>query len=709
MVKRFEETVNIQPQNLSTGFAQGSNSLVNRLREFKSVTERSIDISEAKRGEEEAQQAIAEGKPFKRREESGIESFLTGGISTAAYNKSLETAYLAGLGQDTNEAISAIEAENPNNIAQFNEKVAGYASGVLSEVDPSVRPQVEQFISNKVSNARTRVHGNTIRNNKKLAAAESAAAVTSFGDEAAILSREGNLIGAAEAILQASSTIDGMVLAGDITLDKGNKLKREIERESSEQSLRLQFDGVAEAEGIEKAFERLEGISNKPAKGWTPDEWDSFIGSQQTDLRQKAVRQQQSRANNDLENARQASNLKIEASTGVDLQGNPVDDSEIIGKTEKLFNEGIISGNERSSIITGIINKQQKSAKEAISKQKVAARLGGANEIALTQSEIDLTWDQDIAPALEGLPVPTINASIAQFVDGTKIVPTQVIRQVNNNLNSNDPALVIESADLMDRLDSVRGIPDTNFSPSDRAFAETVVGLQQNLDPIEAVKLAKQNTNPNDKGRIEARQGLIKTEKMELEYPSIVENAFDPFFGSTTVDEVSRGQLTREYKVLFEEHFKAGMSKDQAQEKSLQIIKRNWGETNVTGKAKALKYPPEDYYAVNGSVDYIGKDLFTSVADANIGLPDFKKEDIILVSDQTTARTAGQGRPSYMVMIDSGEQGLFPIVGFRYVPDMQKQVIKVQKENEQDITEQRQAKIQQQQQVLDNLFDRKFL
>jgi len=707
VAKRFQETVSIQPQNLSTGFVQGSNSLINRLQQFKQSSEQLISTVETKRGQVEAQQAISEGKPFKRKEASVVETFLTGGISTAAYNKSLETGYLAGLGRETNEAIAAIEAENPNSIIQFNEKVAGYASGVLSEVDPAVRSQVEQFISNKISNARIRVHGNTIRNNKKNAAAESAAAITSFSNEAAKLSREGNKLGSAEAITQSFDIINGMVEAGDMAVDKAVNLKREIEREASEQSIRLEFDSLADSEGIAKAFEQLESISNKPAKGWTPDEWDSFIGSQQADLRQKVVRQQQAKANNDLASARAVSNLKIKAKTGVDLQGNPVDASEIIGETEKLFNEGVLSGNERSSIITGIIEEQKKSAKDSLSKQKVAARLGGANEIALTQDQVDLTWDEDIAQIVNELTSSAKNASIAQFVDGTKLVPTQVTRQVTSNLNSDDPELVIESADLMDRLDSIRGIPDTNFNPSDRAFAETVVGLQQNMDPLEAVKLARQNTDPNDRGRIETRTGLIKSEKMQLEYPSIVENAFDPFFGSTTVDSVSTGQLTREYQVLFEEHFKAGMSKDQAEKKSIQIIKRNWGETNVTGRAKAIKYPPEDYYAVNGSVDYIGRDLFTSVKDANIGLPEFKKENIILISDQTTARTAAQGRPSYMVMIDSGEQGLFPIVGFRYIPDMQKQIESVQSENEKDLLQDRRRNIQSQEQVLTNLFEKR--
>lgn len=667
---RFDETVNIRPVRTDLGFEQASNSLLNRLESFSSSVKRNIAVGEAK---EQKAQAVQSAKDKKQLEAS------------RKYKKGLETAYLASLGNETKEGIKAIEAENPNNIISFNEKVSGFVSGIIKTVDPAVRDQALSFIDGQVSNSRIRVHSNTIRKNKADAAAESFAAVTSFGNEAAILAREGNVIGSAESIAQSFTVIEGMVESGDMKADRAATLKREIEREASEQGLRLKFDGLAETEGLEKSFEELEAISNTPAKGWTPDEWDSFVSSQQADLRQKAVRQQQLKAKSDIETVREVSNLKIKSKTGVDLDGNPVDASVIIGETDKLFNSGAISGNERSSIISTQIERMKVDTNNALSKQKVAARVGGANEIALTQTDVDLTWDEEIEPQINNLPPEMQGAAIAQFVDSTKIVPSKVTDQVNNNLNSDDVELVSQSADLMDRLDSVRGIPDNNFSPSDRAYAETVVGLQKNMDPQEAIKLARQNTNPNDSGRIDSRKGIIKDGKLELEYPDIVNNAFDPFFGEAVVDDISRGQLTQEYKVLFEQHFIAGMSKDNAEKKALQLIERNWSEDQATNKM--LKYPTQDYYAVNGSVDYIRKDLFTSVADASVGLPEFTTEDILLISDGTTARQASQGRPSYLVAINAGEQGIVPLMKFRYIPDMQAQIIKEQKANEKLVAE----------------------
>ncbi len=287
--KRFNEQVGIQQQGLSTGFTQGANSLLNRLQSFKRSTEQLTDVIEAKRGEEEAKIAIAEGKPFKKKEAGIAEKILTGGVATAQYNKSLETAYLAGLGNDTKEAINVIEAENSDNIGQFNEKSEGYVTGVLKTVDPSVRDKVAEFIDGQLTNSRLRVHRNTIKKNKADAAAESAAAVNSFGDESARLSREGNQVGAAEQMLNAFETIDGMVESGDLKADRAALMKREIEREASEQTSRKKFDDLIKSEGATVAEKELNKIRGKSPKGWTPDEWSTYTNSQQTDInRQKA-------------------------------------------------------------------------------------------------------------------------------------------------------------------------------------------------------------------------------------------------------------------------------------------------------------------------------------------------------------------------------------------------------------------------------------
>lgn len=703
--QRFTEQVQVQAQNTDTGFSRGAASVLQKLQQFKGSTENLINVTQTIAGQEEAQGETDIGK---KREAGLAEKILTGGVKTAAYNKALETSYLAGLSNDTREAIAGIEAENTSDINAFNEKVNGYINGALKEVDPSVRDRFAQFADSQITNARIRVHSNTIRKNKQQAVAESSLAIEDFGREAATLAREGNQIGSAEAIQNSFSIIDGLVASEDITVDKAASLKRGIEREASEQTLRLQIDGLVESEGVEAAFAKIEEIENKPAKGWTPDEWDTFTRSARADINNEAVRQQKLKAEVKLNSAKEVSDLKIKASTGFGMDGKPVAPSQIIQETDKFFNEGKISGNERSSIISGVINAQKQSVESSLSKQLVADRLGGDSTIALTQKDIDVAWEEELQTQIEALPAEYKSASIAEFVNSTKMIPTQVNRQIKNNLRSDDPEVVADSANLIDRLDSIRGLNDMKLTPTERAFANSVTGLMQNMEPNEAIKLARQNTDPNDEGRVQARVKIIKDEKFRENYGDVVESEFGGFFGS--VDPVALGQLEKEYSVLFEEHFKAGMDVDAAKEKAFQLMGRNWGETNATKKSRTMKYPPEDYYAVNGSVEYIQKDLWKSIRSSSIGLPEFNAEDITLISDQTTAREATNGKPSYMVMIDNGENGLFPLVGFRYIPDYEAQIEATKTENEKRLAEERGTSVTaaEQREAINRLFEKRF-
>lgn len=701
--KRFTDQVGIQQQNLSTGFTQGASGLLNRLNQFKKSTDRLITTTETKKGQEEAQQVNLEketvegslgrehqvtSKP-KKKESGFFEDVFSGGAGTAQYNKALETAYLASLGNDTKEAISAIEAENPDNILGFNEKAEGYAAGVMATVDPAARQQVKQFIDGQVSNSRSRVHRATIKKNKANAIAESNEAITSFGNEAASLAREGNSEGAAEAALQSFDVIDGLVESGDLMADKAANVKREINREMTEQGMRKGFDDLVVNEGLEAAFIELDSMSNNVKKGWTPDEWDTFIASEQADLRQKAVRMTQANAKSSVEMSKQVSDLKIQANTGFDSSGKRVNDSEIIKQADQMFDSEQINGASRASMITSVINRQKKDVDNSLVYQKVAAKLQGAAEIPLTQKEIDLAYNDQYAPSIDLLPPAQKNAAISEFINSTKVTPSAVIQQVNNNLNSEDPVLVKDSVDLMQRLDAIRGIPSDNFNPNQRAYAVTVTNLALNMDPAEAIQLARKNTDPNDGARIELKQKELNEAKVD--YLDKVQDEFNPFWGSDLVSGVNEGKLTREYKALYDQHFIAGMSDDSAHKTAIEIIERNWGESSVTGKPTLMRYRPEDYYSVAGNTDYIGDQLYNDVVSSNVGLPEFDKDQIHLMSDERTSREAGSGQPSYMVTIDMGDDGLVPLVGVRFIPDQQAEVKRQQDKNLKELNKERRS------------------
>jgi len=687
MAKRFQETVSIQPQDVSTGFAQGANTLVNRLQRFKQSSEQLIDVVETRRGAEEAQAVPLEKvegvtQAPKKKKAGIVETILTGGISTAQYNKSLQTAYLASLGNDTKNAINAIENENADNITQFNEKVAGYVSGVLQGADPAVRGQVSQFVEGQIANSRNRVHRATIKKNKSEAAAQSNEAVISFGNESARLSREGNQLGAAESIAQAFTIIDGMVEGGDLASDRAAVMKREIERESAEQSFRHEFDNTINNEGTTEAFKQLDEASKKVPKGWTPDEWDTFIASEQANINKAVTRQKQVAAQVSVDQAREISNLKIQAST------NTGDPSQIVKRTEELFNARKITPSERTSILTNIVNGQKDAQKQAEDFQLISARLAGEDGIVIEGKIVDKYYQENMQQQVNELPPELKSQAQALFVDRMKRIPAGMKLEITTKLRSENPDLIAEASTLIDRVDEIPGLVNRTFTAQDRAFAQQVVDLSSNMVPAEAVKLARQLTDPTDKSRVEAITALIKNEKLRENYPGIVQDAFNPIgpFEGTQVDPITLPQITKEYEDLFEAHYQAGMTEDGAREKALSLIKRNWKKSEVTGTV--MKYRPDDYYSVAGDVEYIKKQLVSDVNEEFVFAESVNLDEVFLQATETTARTASQGEPEYrVVLIRDGN--LTPLYGFTWKPDAQAQIKKSEKENKKRLEEQR--------------------
>lgn len=684
---RFQETQNIRQVDTRLGTAQDTSNLLNRLETFAGSAQRLVTKKAAEKGLEQASQVelTKEGgitqAPTKRKS-SVAETILTGGVTTKQYNKSLETAYLASLGSDVLEGINSIEAENPSNILAFNEKASSFAAGILKGVDPSVRQEVESVISGKTLNARLRVHRSTIKKNKAIAASESEAAVEAFSNEAAKLSREGNQIGSAEAISQAFLTIDGLVESGDLAPAKAAQMKREVERESAEQTFRSGFDTVSESQGAVAALEKLDSIANEIPKGWTPDEWDTFIKSERASIGQEVTRQAQVASQLTIDQSREISNIKIQASTGTGDAG------KIVQRTETLFNEGKISPSERTSILTKIVNQQ----KEALIKSKdfalVAERLSGNDGIVIEPKTIDDYYKETMIEPLSQMDPVLKSQQQALFVDSMKHVPAAMKNEITTQLRSGDPDLIAQASELIDRIDGTPGLIDRSFTAHDRAFSGQVVSLSSNLEPAEAVKLATELTDPTNQARIDSVKSVIKTGKLADNYSSIVQDAFNPFgpFEGTQVGEIALPQITKEYKDLFEAHYEAGMSESGAKDKAIALVKRNWKKSAVTGQV--MKYAPDDYYSVAGDLDYIKTQLVNDVNKEFLFAESVNPDQVFLQATENTARTASQGEPTYRVVLVR-DGSITPLYGLSWKPNMKKQIAKVEKENEEELTKRR--------------------
>ena len=87
-----------------------------------------------------------------------------------------------------------------------------------------------------------------------------------------------------------------------------------------------------------------------------------------------------------------------------------------------------------------------------------------------------------------------------------------------------------------------------------------------------------------------------------------------------------------------------------------------------------MMYAPEQYYAVNGSVEYMRDQLDEEIRAEAPNLQ-FDRDNIYLLTDDATARSAAAGSPMYRVFI-LDDDGVFQQRSGYFVPDVSAQEAK---------------------------------
>ena len=601
---RFTETEQIRP---ASTFRFDTSSLTARLDSFAAQQAQIGAQKVAEQAYTRGQQAFAEGEQpeFKK------EGFF-GKIPAKAYNEGLRAAYVASIDRDNREEIARITAENPNNLAAYNDQVEAYRAATLNNVDPTARDVVSGSLDSLISSSRIKVQNNEIAKTHKENAREVSNQIEAATDDALGFARDGNAESSAESALAAFMGIQSRVAMGDISDAEAATQQRNLDRAITEEFKLGELVRTFDDEGEQAAFTRLDELSGKRPGGFAPDEWDSFISRSQTELNRKAARL------------------------------------------------------ERESIANA------KAAQKEMDFSSVEARVAGDDTQIINPKVADSYYNERVLPQIQNQPPEVQRAVTAEYVDRLKLVPDTVVKEVTNAANSNNPELLANAARLIDRIDDIHGV--VNKVPVEQqAYIQTVTNLMENMSPEEAVKLAREATNPKDKNRIEAVESLLKAQKTKS--PSLYlyrsESAFKKLFvwNDPVPDELSKHQMAKEYGDLYEAFRKAGSSESDAFDKADKTIKRNWGVSTALDKPSVMKYPPEDYYSVDGDAAWIKNQLYTDVREEVFGAD---IQDIFLMSNDQTARTAEIGQPTYAVkvMID----GVFYTLSDNWMPDMKTEV-----------------------------------
>lgn len=672
MAKRFTGTTQIGTPNLGTGAASGLMALGDKFAQFgrqqlqqaeQQIVEEATKLGEA---------AFVKGDAPGFKEERFI-----GGVRSKAFNKGLKHSYLSSLSNDLRQDLAGAERDSPANIREFDTKTGGMRAALESEVDPLVRIEVLQGFDTQTSMARIRVQNKQAVRLRGEQVANANGELSTISDSAQSHAREGDVMNSAVDIQSYNERIDAAVDAEIFDSSTAAAMKSRNSQTVQEQRFIGDIERSAAADGFPVAFQAIEDLPQAPPNDdFTQKEWDTFKAQATTALTKKQTLAIKAEAGQSIELSREISDIQIQARTGT---GKP---EGIVKRTEELFEAGEITEQERTSIFTNLINKEKTDRKQAIDFSAVAKRLAGNDAIVLDDKSVNQYYSDIVTPSFEGMSDIEIDIQKAHFVDRTKRVPFALKAEVNTFLQSENRDLIVRGSQLIDRFDNTPGLSEREFSSTERAFAEQVVSLSANMAPEEAVVLARQLTDPTNRARIDARTKELAEDKTgfrPVNYRDVVDDHFDPIFGSTKVGGIAGDQLAKEYGDQYEALVKSGMSKDAAKEKSLQLIGRNWAVSEVTDRA--MKYPPDQYYMVNGSVDYIRPQLAREINEQGAFPEEIPEDRMFLQATEDTARSASGGKPAYRVVILDDDGTITPFFGGLWFPDQQEELDRIEVEN----------------------------
>lgn len=625
------------------------NSAAQRIRALAGVSQQVGALAFEEGKKQRIKEGRQEGVQSVERDEEGnvIAPELRGDYTfkDQAYNEAAILAHRAEVSRDTKETLNRLQNEHELGPQAFREVAAKYKEGVLQGMPEDLKFVLSEDIENEIVTRGTQLDDKffEFQKSKAIAAVEEQAAdlkddilnAARIGDEEqlerarakrlALLDRgvQNGYIDPSSAKKDAESILEGVTF---------NRELGRLERLFEDPDLLL-------SEKITKATDIVDAQKNKVYKDLSPDQRDALNNALQSELNQQLKKEAEMNAQTQKELAFETVQLKLDAQYG---RQPP---AKIASKAYDMFRSQEISEAEYQGILNDLAAVEQKQTAIALVDDKVSRRLQGDESIALSKKEVDSYYERNIVPLLKQLPSSERAAYTANFARYVGIVPTQLGRQITNNLRSQDQELITEAAETIDAIDNIRGL-ESPVSPHDRAFAQQVLDLSGVMESEMALKIAREQTDPQNKDRIEARERIIKDEEYDDSYQEEAINLFD----DDDIDSISAGQLEKEYKTIFEAHFKAGMDEDAAREKAEQILTKNWQYS--PSSERMMKYPPEQYYAIQGDASYVKDQLNDWVREnTSFGITTEGYEKAFLASDEQTGELASMGQPDYLVYV----------------------------------------------------------
>ena len=604
----------------------------------------------AEEAPEKARKAVEEAV------ETGQELPVGRGYGADAFNREAVSAYLSTIDLDVKNKLNDLAETNKDNPQNFVNDANGYLDGLTKSVPKEYKEQIFRNVQLRIKEKTANVSDNFLKNAKLTNQTAIANSVSRGKIDIGNLARSGSeeLQREKEILF---TTMDALAESNPEYAVKLAEEKRSIERnillqENLGKINRVIFnENLSLQERETKATEFIEKVVNTNLKEFSPEEKDILVNTlfaRLDGLRKNIADQEKTLAS---EQQQQLALLDVAIDQG------SLSAEELETEVYNLVNAGVIkTASELSSRLIKIRNKTTQEIEKSQSILRVSNSLRDGmpvGELPVTETEVNTYYDEQLFPALANSSPIERSAIQTEFVKKTYVVPKSLKRELTADLVSQDSERIANAVDTMDRLLELPGIGQNIFSDDQMAFATEVQFLTPYLGSEAAIRQAQANTDPKNIDRVNAAKQAIKDddENFKDSYQEEILDAYGNFrdykFGE---NELTKAEIINDYGELVESFYVSGMRLDSAKEKAIKIIQSNFKSSEFG----LMKFPPQDYYGIgpNQSTEYIRDNIYNQIMGSGglFGI-ELKKENIILRSDDQTAREVSLGKPTYAVLI----------------------------------------------------------
>lgn len=281
---------------------------------------------------------------------------------------------------------------------------------------------------------------------------------------------------------------------------------------------------------------------------------------------------------------------------------------------------------------------------------------------------LDVYFDEVEAPKMAGMdPVSRANA-ITEYVSKVGVMPSSIKGLIRSTTRNGSVEQQAFAADIIGRLAESQPFSLDDMPEKDLSYGIMVSdSIRSGLTAEEAVDKAQKQFDPLKEDIIKSRKEDLSKEKYNAEsrIKDLMDDSyFFSFFSKPSLEktpDLSRQAIT-EYQDIYRQEYLITGDKEAAKKSAGEIFKRTYGVSEISGKSRVVKYPPEKYYNVKGLPNGWMREQLIEDVHSFDSYKDTKPEDIVLTPDTITAREATSGAPSYIVMIKQKDGTFSPLM-----------------------------------------------